>query len=336
MASITKRGDSWFAQVRRKGHRSISKSFPKKSQAVEWARGIEAEIDAKRFQDTRSASEWLFSELIDRYTEEIGAIKKFGKSKVDVLRMLKTNLGDLSLNELTEQAIMAYADKRLKAGAGGVTVSIDLTYISTILKTAKQLWKMPVSIDPVQSVRQNLRYMGVNLKSTERDRRPTQEEIDALIHYFDSKPRRIIPMGDIIQFAIETAMRASEITGLLWSDLNEKDKTILIRSRKHPQKKEGNDQEVPLLGKAFDIVMRQPRVSDRIFPYGTKTFSSIFPRACNKLKIEDLRFHDLRHEGISRLFEQGYRIEQVRLVSGHQDVKMLFRYVQVRAKDLHR
>jgi len=335
MASITKRGDSWFAQVRRKGHRSISKSFPKKSQAVEWARGIETEIDSKRYQDNRSASEWLFSELVDRYVEDIGALKPFGRNKADVLKKLRESLGHLNLNELTEQELMTYVSKRNEAGAGGVTISIDLTYIGAVLRAAKQLWKIPVSLEFVDRVRANLKYIGISTRSKERDRRPTQEELDALISYFN-RPAQKIPMSDIILFAIETAMRAGEITGLLWSDLNVADKTITIRNRKHPQKKIGNDQEVPLLGAAFDIVMRQPKTSDRIFPYSEKTFSAIFPRACKKLGIVDLRFHDLRHEGVSRLFEQGYRIEQVRLVSGHRDPKMLFRYVQVRAKDLHR
>jgi integrase len=121
-------------------------------------------------------------------------------------------------------------------------------------------------------------------------------------------------------------------------DLNEQDRTITIRDRKHPTEKQGNDQEVPLLGEAFDIVKRQPKTDKegRIFPVTDGTISSIFPRACNALKIEDLRFHDLRHEGVSRLFEKGYTIEQVALVSGHRDWKMLARYTQIKAKDLHR
>src|SRR5450830_1490738 len=101
------------------------------------------------------------------------------------------------------------------------------------------------------------------------------------------------------------------------------------------REKAGNDQEVPLLGEAFDIVKRQP-AGDLIFPVTEGTVSTIFPRACNALRIVDLKFHDLRHEGVSRLFEQGYSIEQVALVSGHRDWKMLARYTQIRAKDLHR
>jgi len=146
-----------------------------------------------------------------------------------------------------------------------------------------------------------------------------------------------VPMWDLIPFAIGTAMRLDEIINLKWADLNEVDRTIIIRDRKHPRAKKGNDQEVPLLGDTFDIVKRQPRneKEPRIFPVTEGTVSSIFPRACKELKIVDLRFHDLRHEGVSRLFERGYQIHQVALVSGHKDWKMLARYTQIRARDLH-
>lgn len=143
-------------------------------------------------------------------------------------------------------------------------------------------------------------------------------------------------MEPIILFAIETAMRLGEICGLRWEDVNHQDKTIIIRNRKHPTLKQGNDQEVPLLGTAYEIIQRMPKTDDLIFPFRADTISSIFPRACQELKIEDLRFHDLRHEGVSRLFEKGYAIEQVALVSGHRDWKMLARYTQIKAKDLHR
>lgn len=63
MATITKRGASWFAQTRRKGHKSISKSFPTKGMAEEWTRKIEREIDTLDFQDGRNLSGVALLEL---------------------------------------------------------------------------------------------------------------------------------------------------------------------------------------------------------------------------------------------------------------------------------
>jgi len=92
---------------------------------------------------------------------------------------------------------------------------------------------------------------------------------------------------------------------------------------------------VPLLFESDLIVMRQPRNSDRVFPFNAQSCSRAFQRATAALGIADLTFHDLRHEGTTRLFEAGFRIEQVALVTGHRDWSMLRRYVQLRAEDLH-
>ena len=74
---------------------------------------------------------------------------------------------------------------------------------------------------------------------------------------------------------------------------------------------------------------------DRIFPYHHKSAGTAFTRACHDLGIEDFHFHDLRHEGTSRLFEAGFAIEQVALVTGHKDWKMLRRYTHLKPESLH-
>lgn len=339
MASILKIGDTWRAQVRRKGHKSMSETFPTKTLAVKWAREIEADMDALRFKDVRGLSNVTLKKLIDRYSEEIGAAHPFGKNKTAVLATWVQNHGDKALSELTDEYLTKFVRARHKGGAGGVTIAIDLTYLAGVFKTAKELWKMPVSLDAINMARANMAHLKISTRSTERTRRPTAAELEALQNYLDR--HSTLPMRDIIDFAVESAMRVDEITRLRWTDLNEVDRTIIIRDRKHPRQKVGNNQEVPLLGKTFGIVKRQPKPSEitddsRIFPVKTDTITTIFPRAKAALKIIDLHFHDLRHEGVSRLFEQGYRIEQVALISGHRDWKMLARYTQIRAKDLHR
>ena len=89
---------------------------------------------------------------------------------------------------------------------------------------------------------------------------------------------------------------------------------------------DGNDQKVPLLNltgyDAWQITLQQriiTRGQGRVFPYNHRSVSAAFTRACDELKIEDLHFHDLRHEATSRLFEAGLTIEKVALVTGHKD-----------------
>lgn len=247
MASILKVGDAWRAQVRRKGHKSVSETFPTKSQAQAWARKVEAEMDARRFNDVRGLANITLKELIDWYAEEIGGAHPFGKNKKAVLRSWARDHGDISLDKLTADYLTTYVRNRRKAGVSGVTISIDLTYIGDVLKSARDLRKLPLNLDVISAARANMAHLKISTKSKERSRRPTAKEIGELCNYLDK--HSTLPMRDIIHFAIESAMRIEEITLLRWVDLNERDRTIIIRNRKHPRQKQGNDQEVPLLGR---------------------------------------------------------------------------------------
>jgi integrase len=335
MASIRLKNGSWVADIRRKGHKSISKSFPTKGRAQVWAREIEAQMDALEFKDVRGLTGITVKQLVGRYQKEIGGIKPFRRTKTAVLETWITTHGSRTLAELTTDVLIDWTKTRAKTVSGS-TIAVDLAYLGAVLRTAKELWRLPVDDSIARTARASLKYLGVSAKSKHRERRPTQKEIDDICLFFTVKRKQKVPMEDLILFAIETAMRLGEIINLKWVDLNENDKTIIIRNRKHPTEKAGNDQEVPLLGQAYDIAMRQAKTDERIFPIADGTASSLFPRACTALGIIDLRFHDLRHEGVSRFFEQKYSIEQVALLSGHRDWKMLARYTQVRAKDLHR
>lgn len=78
------------------------------------------------------------------------------------------------------------------------------------------------------------------------------------------------------------------------------------------------------------------RRAGRIFPYNSRSVGTAFRRQCRELGIKDFHFHDLRHEATSRLFEAGFSIEQVALVTGHKDWKMLRRYTHLKPEALHR
>ena len=149
-------------------------------------------------------------------------------------------------------------------------------------------------------------------------------------------------MGRIVRFAIASAMRQEEICRIRWSDVDVDNHMVLVRDRKDPREKDGNDQPVPLLSLTGFNALRLVRVQrryrpggDLIFPYNPRSVGTAFRRACKQLKIKNLHFHDLRHEATSRLFEAGLRIEQVALVTGHRDWKMLKRYTHLRPEHLH-
>ena len=137
-------------------------------------------------------------------------------------------------------------------------------------------------------------------------------------------------MNDIIAFAIASCRRQDEICRLRWQDLNETDHTATLSDLKHPRRKAGNDRRFKLLHDAWTIIQRQPHISERIFPWNGKSISTAFTRACHLLDIHDLHFHDLRHHGVSLLFERGYSIQEVQMISLHECWTTLQRYTHLR------
>lgn len=338
MASIIKVGKRWRAQIRRKGYPDRTETFSTKALAEAWARGVEGDVESLRAGVMPVGKAHTMGKLIERYEEEIGGAKPFGRNKADVLKKLKEHLKDVQVAALTPGRVVAYIteDRKIK----NVTAGIDLTYLKSVLKVGRALWQMPIHPSVVDDAREMLNHMGQLERGEERDRRPTQDEIDRLKGWFAEHSKSLSP--DLIDFILDSGFRPpSEITGLRWDKLNKVDRTITILDRKDPKKKVGNNQVVPLLGRCMEIIAKAEKTkapgAEYIFPVNGSTWSSIFPRACADLEIVDLRLYDLRHESISRLVEcNKYSIPELMLITGHKDPKQLMRYTQLRAKDLHR
>ena len=141
-------------------------------------------------------------------------------------------------------------------------------------------------------------------------------------------------MLHIMWFAVFSCRRQAEITRLEWADNNPERKTGMVRDAKDPRKKEGNHKRFKYTDSAWKIVCKQPPTSRFIFPYNPKSIGAAFNRACKVCGIGGLTFHDLRHEGASRLFERGYRIEQVQLFTLHENWETLRRYTQLKPENI--
>ena len=345
MATFTKLGSgSWRVQVRRKG-RYVSETFLRREDARRWALEAERQVDrGESPTNSRLGCLQTFGDLVDLHIEDMKEVGKAPRrSKEATLRALKRELGKVGMNDLDRERIVEFGRKRMRQGAGPTTIGIDVGFIKLVVQHAAAVHGIPVKVEPIDLGRIALKRLGLVAHSKERVRRPAEDEVERLIAYFELNPRQIIPMGRIIRFAIATAMRQEEICRVTWSDLNTRTRMLTIRDRKDPRAKQGNDQRIPLLSvsgyDALALVEEQRACrgneDDRVFPVNSKTVSTVFTRACRVLGIEDLHFHDLRHEGASRLFEAGFTIEQVALVTGHKDWKMLRRYTHLRPETLH-
>ncbi len=335
---------SWRAQIRRKG-RYVSETFLRRDNAIRWSRLAELSEDRNETPvSSRIGRLTKFGELIKLHIEDMTDVgKPPRRSKAATLDMLQRELGAIKIMALDRERLIQFGRARSEAGAGPVTRGIDIGTIGLVLSHAAAVHGLPISTEQVALGRIALKRLGLIGKGVERDRRPTELEVKALIALFEANDRQIIPIGRIIKFAIATAMRLDEICRVDWADVNERTRMLLIRDRKDPRNKQGNDQRIPLFGPSgydgWSILAEQALhlgpAKGRIFPYNSRSVGTAFRRGCRALGIEELHFHDLRHEGTSCLFEAGFAIEQVSLVTGHKDWKMLRRYTHLKPEALH-
>lgn len=329
MASIIQTTAGTFrVLIRRKGSKTLCRTFPTRKEAERWSR--QAETDMDRGQAVALPGGPTVGDAIDAYRK----LRASGKREIDgksnefyMLRHLEADLGDTPVSALTPQRLATFARRRAEDGAGPYTVNMEISKLGTALKYAAISLHATFG-DPVGAARPLLEHLGLIGPGQSRDRRPTADELTRLRAQADPTLR------DLIDFAILTCMRRGEIARLAWSDLDAGKRLITIRDRKHPRQKKGNHETIPLLGDSLAIIERQPRVEDRIFPVAPEWISDAFLLACRVCKIENLHFHDLRHHGISLLFESGYTIEQVALVSGHRSWTQLRRYTQLQPEFL--
>lgn len=173
---------------------------------------------------------------------------------------------------------------------------------------------------------------GILARSDERSRRPTLEELDRILTLAAGNKRQKLPLVILVVFAIFSARRLGEICRLRWEDVDFERKKVLVRDMKHPRKKRGNDVWCSLTDEAMAIIEAMPRTGEYVFPYDANSAGTAFRRHVEKAGIEDLHFHDLRHEGVSRLFEMGWTAPFVMKVSGHKTSTMLDRYEHVQTR----
>lgn len=338
MASIIKIRDNWRAQVRRKGFAVYTRTFATKALAVAWAHALEADIDRGMVPSARAVmgGRYTVAQAIEDY-RDLRRARPVRDTSTEhyTLQHLAAALGDRPAADLRVDDLVAYAQRRADMGAGPYTINMDVGKLGTVLRVVGGAKGIALT-DVVQQARPLLKHLGLIGGGGQRERRPTEDELHGIVGHLRQQPNGAMYASAVL-WAVETAMRQGEIARIRWADVDCERKLVMVRDRKDPRAKVGNDQWVPLLPGAWTLLEQQPRGEDaRIFPIGGSSLSKAFTRACQALSIPDLHFHDLRHEAISRLFEQGYRIEQVALVSGHRTWTHLRRYTNLRPEDVHR
>lgn len=310
MASIKLESSGrWRVRIRRH-NKAYSKTFRTKQNAQAWANSIEDKIERGELVGDMVANESTVGNLLDRYEREIADRKKgYRQSEIYKYDLLRDHFGKIPLLALTPEKVVAYADKRLAGNIKSDSVRRELAVLSSALETARNLWGYPIEGNPVKTANIMLTSTNTYKRKVERDRRVTDDELTDLNGQLNEV------MRDLVTFALETAMRRGEIArtggkqrvrgGLLIKD----DKT-------------GKTTVIPISVVANEILDKYPG------GFGMKpdSITQAFNRACERAVIADLRFHDLRHEATSRLFEKGLSIEETAKITRHSDWRSLKRY----------
>ncbi len=340
--SVRKRQDgstAYHAQIRimRKGQTVYqeTQTFDRKAAAQNWMKKRETEMSEPGAIDKANRNGVTVKAMIDRYLDEYEKLRPLGKTKRATLKAIgETWLGKLEDKDVTSQRLVEYALDRMEtSGIQPQTVGNDLAHLGAVMAVARPAWGYDIDPMAMPDARKVLKKMGAVTRSKERDRRPTKEELETILTYFEEmrdRRQQEIDMVRVVLFALFSTRRQEEITRIHWDAIDESRKSVLITDMKNPGQKHGNDVWCHLPEEAWEILKSMPEGSTRPFPYNAKSVSASFTRACNFLEIEDLHFHDLRHDGVSRLFEMGWDIPKVASVSGHRDWNSMRRYTHLR------
>ena len=328
MATFRKRGSyQWQAQVRKRGYPLQTKTFETKAAAETWARATEYEMDQGLFVSRAEAESTTLGELLNRYLSEITPSKKgAGPESSRIRALLKHPLSKRFVATIRGVDIARYRDERLKKVCPG-TAKRDLVVLSHLFEVVRKEWGIFVH-NPVRDIKLPAHGKARTRRLLSGDNDNDSEESRLLNACRQARNPYLLP---IVQLALETAMRQGELVNLRWEHINTKLCTALL-----PDTKNGESRTVPLSSTAIRVLLSLPRsLHGEVFPgLTTEAVKRAYIRAVHRAGIEDLRFHDLRHEATTRLFEKGLNIMEVASITGHKDLRMLRRYTHLKAEDL--
>lgn len=334
MATITKRETGgWQAKVRRTGYPTKSKTFLTKTDALRWAAIIESELARGVFVDSGPAERTTIAEALQLFKIEVVPRRRCQSSDPSRLRTLTRHLGGYAIARLQPMHVASYRDMRLKT-VGPESVISEMNLLNRVLRwmgVEKGIY-YPGEL-PTSRVSKPKRPRG-------RERRVTDAEIAAILEHSGSGE-----LAAIVRLALATAMRRSELVGLLWKHVDLGRRIALL-----PTTKNGEPRRVPLSPDAIAVLGSLSHRSDgKVFGLRPASVQQAFQRAVERARtryferevaehgsadetfLSGLHFHDLRHEATSRLFERGdMDLMEVALITGHKDLRMLQRYTHLR------
>ncbi|WP_103852211.1 tyrosine-type recombinase/integrase [Burkholderia pseudomallei] len=353
MAYISQRGEYWRAEVRRRGYKPVYRTFDTKQQAQQWARRVEGEMDAGSFVDRSAAERTTLAEALKRYRREIVPEKRHPyqeERRID--RWLANELAYRTLANLKGADFAKYRDERRAAGRAENTIRLELQVIRHLFEIARKEWGMEGLPNPLDNIR---KPSG----SKARDRRLRPGEFDKLKVLLSAGRNPWV--APAFELAIETSLRQGALFSLRWEWID-----LMARIIRFPVDARGADNKgvpavLPLSMRAANILRNLATIAEGdtarlgraaygppdvrrdlsgpVFATSVNAVICVWKRALQTAGKHDpelltLRWHDLRHEAASRLFEKGLHPMEVASITGHRSMQMLKRYTHLNPESL--
>jgi integrase len=325
MATIRKRKGKYEVQIRRTGQTHVSRSFIERKDAKAWARQMEIAADRNDLPTTvdRRKMAVTLGVLVQRYRDTVTVHKRGAHIERVVLNCFALHpICRKTVSELRTSDFAEYRDERLRE-VSPVTLKRQLNPIRHLFEIARDEWGIPFRENPLAKLK-------LEAPDQRRERRLRAGELDRLLLEAGKCRGRSRLIGPIIAFAVETGMRRGEILAIKPEHVDAFNQCLLI-----PESKNGRSRTIPLTAKALAILQAQQ--ADKrcyVFSISANCLRLAFERVRRRAKSDDVHFHDLRHEALSRLFEKGLTTAEVQLISGHRDARMLFRYAHAERKTI--
>ena len=338
MASITKNSSgNWKAIIRRKGWPPVIKTFRAKRNADDWARTTEDEIVRGIYIRRIDSERTTVDQALVRYIAEVSSGKRPHSRQSDArkAKTLREHLGPYSLAAVTPTMVADFRDQRLATGLANNSVRLELALLSHLYTIAIREWGLGLGMNPVANIRKPSPGTG-------RTRRLAPGEEQRLLAELERHSNPMLAW--IERIALHTAMRQGEILSLERRQVDLARRVVRLQRSKN-----GDSRTVPLSQVAVTVFREamehasslgvqspllfygEPGKDGRRRPY---IVQKVWANAVKRAGLDDFRFHDLRHEAISRLVEAGLADQQVAAISGHRSMQMLKRYTHLRGEDL--
>ena len=314
MATIRRSGSGWQVLIRRKNYVGPrSRTFLSRDLAKSWADAVE-ERTKKVFRDVPIT----LGEAINEYINGPLLMHRSAENEKYPLRVTAESwLGDIPLSDLRIKHFAVWRDERLLKVKPN-TVMRELRILRVLIDWAKDERGAETKDNPAR----NLRVRGTGDARapffTDQDEKKLLYELSQMSNKNHLR---------LTKLALTTGFRRSELLSLTWRNIDLKKNKIYVQRKECAARGSSFSMRiVPLPNKAKDLLRSFKNKEGKIINLTKGSARNGFDKAKNKADLNNLRFHDLRHIAISRMWGYGMNALEISACSGHRDIKMLMRY----------